>query len=508
MVAPKYLAFISSTFKHMEAARKAAVAGVSDAQHIPISLDNFTPQSASDVEVIKREVQNCQIYILLLGPTYGEIPQGKEKSYIEIEFELAEQANRWVMVFTLSWNDILARRKELLGDDKYRQELENTSKLENFYRRVRDGKHFFRTWQWSDTEQIRREVGRALTWLPYQPNAPKGLVPEPDVFSEIVDSVTQNEFLRGMVSSIRSFEVLYDRTQKNVEAKVKAADFLSECYTARMESDETRGIFFESGSSVAFVADTLPKSLWRKVVFGKQGEPSKKVSTNNVLVYLLLWLSKGVPCVNFPWGVPEKTYGASYGPIGELVERKPSFKGEALDKPALDAIASLGKARLALALENTSLIITAASGLQLGERHTIVSETGYRVPDHVQAAVDRCFGPHVGSYKNKILKRYLYQTKIPTVLVVDSSKIDCPIDVGKCHFVFGNDLEWRTILEEHPLALCIGCESDELARIEEMLRQAMPGFEIITCGQERRYSALIARNEVFKTAFPEEVSAE
>src|ERR1700704_4289375 len=76
MATPKYLAFISSTFKHMEEARKAALSGVSDSQHIPISLDDFTPQNASDMEVIKREVLNCQIYILLLGPTYGEIPKG------------------------------------------------------------------------------------------------------------------------------------------------------------------------------------------------------------------------------------------------------------------------------------------------------------------------------------------------------------------------------------------------------------------------------------------------
>ena len=124
----------------------------------------------------------------------------------------------------------------------------------------------------------------------------------------------------------------------------------------------------------------------------------------------------------------------------------------------------------------------------------------------MQAAVDNCFGPHVGSFKNKILKRYLYQTGIPTVLVVDSSKIDCPIDVGKCHFVFGNDLAWESVLEKHPLALCIGCESEELVKIVDMVRRAMPNFEIITCGQARRFSALIARNAAFESAFPEQLN--
>jgi Domain of unknown function (DUF4062) len=508
MAIPKYLVFVSSTFKNMEEARKAAISGVSDARHLPISLDNFAPQNSSDMDVIKREVKNCQIYILILGPTYGEIPSGHEKSYIEIEFDLAEQANRYVLVFTLQWKDIIEVRKGLLGDDKHRQELENTGKLEKFYKRVRNGKHFYKTWRWNDTDQIRREVGCALTELPYLPNAPKGLIPEPDFHGDLVDSVTQNEFLRGMVSAIRSFDKLYDRTQQNVESKTKAAEFLAELYSTRMESDLTKGIFFESGSSVAFVADTLPWDLWRKVVFGKHGEPSKRISTNNVLVYLLLWLSKGVPCAHFPWGVPESTYGASYGPIGELVDREPNFEGKHLDKAALDAIKSLGSAKLALTAENTSLIITAASGLQLGRRHDITSEKGYRIPDHVRATVEKCFGPHVGSYKNKILKRYLYQTKIPTVLVMDKSKVNCPIDVRKCHFIFGSDLSWEEVLADHPLALCVGCKTEELNELTDEVGATMPGFEIVPSEQTRMFSALIARNKAFETAFPEMMDAE
>lgn len=503
MVPTKYLVFISSTFKHMEKARKSAIAGVSDARHIPISLDNFAPQNASDLEVIKQEVDTCQIYILLLGPTYGEIPKGGDRSYIEVEFDLAEKANRWIMVFTLSWQEILEQRQEFLRDDRYRRELENTSKLEAFYRRIRSGKHFYRTWSGDNVEQIRRDVGRKLTELPFLKDAPKGLVPEPDAFGEIVDSVTENEFLRKMVEAIRNFEKLYDRIRRNVEAKRKAAAFVAERYGAAMESDSTRGIFFESGSSVVFVADELPKSLWEKIEFGLHGEPSKRISTNNVLVYLLLWLSKGVPCASFPWGVPEETYGASYGPIGELKEREPRFDGCPLDPLARNAIASLGEAGLALTPENTSLIITAASGLQLGEAHEIVGETGYAVPETVRKAVEGCYGPHVGSYKNKVLKRYLYETGIPTVLVLDSSKIDCPIDVGKCHFIFGEDLTWDEVVRRHPLALCVGCKSRELDALRERVTATLPGLEIVTSAQVRRYSALLARNEEFQKAFPE-----
>ena len=60
----KYQVFISSTFRGMREARKAAVAGVSDCRHIPITLEDFAPESANDLEVIKREVDECQVYIL------------------------------------------------------------------------------------------------------------------------------------------------------------------------------------------------------------------------------------------------------------------------------------------------------------------------------------------------------------------------------------------------------------------------------------------------------------
>ena len=106
--------------------------------------------------------------------------------------------------------------------------------------------------------------------------------------------------------------------------------------------------FSESGSSVAFVVKSLPNSLWQKISFGNEGEPNKQISTNNVLVYLLLWLNKGVPCTQFPWGLPEKTYGASFGPVGVLDARDPNYDGTPLNKRARDAIKNLGESRLAL----------------------------------------------------------------------------------------------------------------------------------------------------------------
>jgi hypothetical protein len=499
----KYQVFISSAFKNMEEARKAAIAGVSDCHHIPIALENFAPQSASDLEVIKSAVADCQIYILILGPTYGAIPKDKDKSYTHIEYELAKKAGQEILVFPLNWEDIKAERKNLdPGQDS--TELANTEKLKAFWEQVQSGDHFCRQWKLDAPEEIRLFVLMALKDLPLRNNPPRGLVPEAEFQQEFIDSLTENQFLRDTVTAIRSFDKLYQRTSTNIDTKLRAAEFLAQRYHARMASDETKGIFFESGSSVAFIVKSLPESLWHNIKFGKEGEPNKQISTNNVLVYLMLWLNKGVPCTQFPWGLPEKTYGASFGPVGVLDPREPSYEGKSLNKRARDAIKNLGEARLALNRGNTSLIIAAASGLQLSNEHKIVGDEGYPTPESLKSAVEKCFGPHVGSYNNKVFKRYLYETKLPTILVVDGLKIDSPIDVRKCHFIFDEELTWSEVIADYPLALCIGCRTDDLGKLESVLREKMTGFEVITTEKARAFSALIARNNPFKKEFPEE----
>lgn len=502
MALPKYQVFISSTFRNMEHARKAAIAGVSDARHIHIALETFAPESAGDLEVIKREVAGCQVYILILGPTYGRKPKGKAKSYTETEFRHAEQSGKHILVFSLNWDDVMAQRRKL-RPSRDAEEIATTRKLEAFFKYATRGTHFVREWRWNQEHELRRYVSNALTELPYRKDAPKGLLPELDTEGGgLYASLLQNEFLRDTVNAILQYSVLSMRMSSNVEAKVRAAEFLAHRYHRRMESEQTRGIFFESGSTVVYVANALSATnLWQRVVW-KEGEPSKRISTNNVLVYLLLWLGRRVPCAHFPWGSPEATYGASYGPVAELEPLEPLFM-EPLDQDARDAIANLGSSQLALRPENTSLIITAASGLQLSRKHILAGEEGYIAPKSLEKQIGRCFGPHVGSYRNKVLKRYLYDTGIPAMLVIDSSKINCPIDVRKCHFLFDEELTWQEVLEQRPLAVCIGCPTGRLKEYKQLVKDEMPNCELVESPPIKSYSAFILRNQAFTRLFSE-----
>jgi hypothetical protein len=499
-----YRVFISSTFKDLEDARKAAISGVSFCRHVPVALDTFGPENEADRQVIKRETERCHIYILILGYRYGQIPIGENRSYTEIEYQHAADANKPVLVFALPWHEVVKCRKEI--DDH--AELAHFEQLRAFYQRVTDGRHFFKPWHWGDVGIIEKHVIQRLSAIPSELSPPKGLVEEvgsPE--DQITAGAVRNVFLKPIVRSIMGFETLYGRTERNIDAKAKAAKFFVESYQPYLEAKEIRGIFFESGSTPAFLAREFPDSFWKKVEFGNNGEPNRLISTNNVLVYLHLWLERHVPCGHFPWGEPEGTYGATYGPIANLVNTTASFHGSPLDRWAREAIEQLLRSPRGLTKENTSLIVMAASGLQLGTAHHITANQEYQLPEEDTIAIHNCFGPHVGSYKNMVFKRYLIETRIPTVLMVDSSKIDCPIDVGRCHFVMGRDLTWSGICERQPLAILVGCKSLEMKDLIDRVKNALPNFSITPSVTTDKNSAFIARNSLFDREFPERADA-
>jgi hypothetical protein len=498
-----YRVFISSSFEDTRDARKAAISGVSHCGHVPVALDTFGPDDAADREVIERETDGCHIYILILGYRYGKYSNGQSYSFTESEYRRARDAKKHIMVWALPWADVEVARKGITDQ----VELAHTQDLWDFYELVKSN-HFVTTWDLDNVGQIGLQVVHKLMELRATADPPRGLVDEfgsPE--EQLAAGAVKNVFLKPIVRSIVGFETLYGRTDRHIDEKTKAAKFFVERYQPCLEAKAIRGIFFESGSTPAFLAREFPDSFWKKIEFGDRGEPNRLISTNNVLVYLHLWLERHVPCGHFPWGEPEGTYGATYGPIANLVDTSANFDGVPLDKWAREAIQQLLDSPRGLKKHNTSLIVMAASGLQLGGNHDIVKSPDYDLPPRDVTMICERSGPHVGSYKNMVFKRYLLETHIPTVLMIDGSKIDSPIDVARCHFVLGRDLTWEAVCERQPLAILIGCASDELSGLEARVQAALPRFSVTTSATTERMSAFIVSNELFDKEFPERSSA-
>lgn len=486
--------FVSSTFSGHEDARRAAIRSVRDCGHLPIAMEDFPPSRHSNRQVIGDAIRDSSVYVLILGPRYGERPPGEQRSYTHFEYYLAlTKYKKPILAFLLNDDDVRRQRQLIPHGDPERA---NDAALAAFYDEVKQGQHMFKMWRWDEPDEIRVKLIIALQELEKSPSCPRGLVPEPDPDEQVVYKAADSELVRDVIQKIVSFKTLFRRTTKNVHQKARAAEYFAQVYRDRLFDKDLKGVFFESGSSVAFMARAFPPPVWKQL----SGQ-NKHISTNNAFAYLRLWLIEGMACHHFPHGRAEEIYGASYGSLEELAEDPVEFPPKPLRTSTTDHFVAFDQDPES-PRKNTSLIFTATSGLQLDHR---CSTEGHQhaLPDAFLSELARCRGPHVGSFRNKVFKRYLYQTGIPLVLVLDEDKIDCPIDVTKCHFVFDDVERWEKVLASAPLALCIGCSTANLRQLEKRIREHLPTLDRITTTQEsKEYSALIATNREFATRFP------
>ncbi len=106
----KYQVFISSTFTDMKAERQAAVEAVLTAGHIPAGMELFSAGDESQLEVIKRWIQESDIYLLILGGRYGSLETASRLSYTEIEYDYAVQNKKPLFALVLTESAIAAKK--------------------------------------------------------------------------------------------------------------------------------------------------------------------------------------------------------------------------------------------------------------------------------------------------------------------------------------------------------------------------------------------------------------
>ncbi|WP_427125068.1 DUF4062 domain-containing protein (plasmid) [Priestia megaterium] len=85
----KLQVFISSTFNDLIEERQAAVEGILNAGHIPAGMELFKSGNESQLETVKRWIDESDVYLLILGGRYGTIEPESGKSYTHLEYEYA-----------------------------------------------------------------------------------------------------------------------------------------------------------------------------------------------------------------------------------------------------------------------------------------------------------------------------------------------------------------------------------------------------------------------------------
>nr|WP_322625044.1 DUF4062 domain-containing protein [uncultured Flavobacterium sp.] len=85
----KLQVFVSSTYVDLKEERQAAVEAILSAGHIPAGMELFSAGDESQMTVIKRWIDESDVYLLILGGRYGSIDPSSGKSYTHLEYEYA-----------------------------------------------------------------------------------------------------------------------------------------------------------------------------------------------------------------------------------------------------------------------------------------------------------------------------------------------------------------------------------------------------------------------------------
>ena len=196
----------------------------------------------------------------------------------------------------------------------------------------------------------------------------RGFILEPDQDSSVVDVILRfsaaNRFGRDIVQALGQFSDVDPRLAIAAAKKEAVARAFADLHGEDIEKHVDR-VFFESGSTVTYVANSLAKWLPTKGHTNHSSGPTSVV-TNNAFAYLYLWLCSGVMCHLVPEGPPDDTYGGMYGPLTGR-NREPSYEPKDLrqtDPKGFELITSL-KEEILPQRQGTSLLIAASSGLQL-----------------------------------------------------------------------------------------------------------------------------------------------
>lgn len=108
----KYQVFISSTYADLVEERKKVLDILLMADCIPAGMEAFVATDSEQFEVIKKVIDLCDYYVLIIGKRYGSINETTGISYTEMEYDYAIDKGIPVLVFALDDSVNVSAEKE------------------------------------------------------------------------------------------------------------------------------------------------------------------------------------------------------------------------------------------------------------------------------------------------------------------------------------------------------------------------------------------------------------
>jgi hypothetical protein len=202
MIKRRLQVFVSSTYTDLQAERQAAVSAILKAGHIPAGMELFAAGDESQMEVIRRWIDESDVYMLILGGRYGTLESRSGLSYTELEYDYAAERKKPLFA-VVATDDAIESKVRTEGSAVL--EKENAPKLRIFREKVLGRISSFFT----SPQDIRLAVYETLAdfnqryqftgWISASE------IPNSDALSaRIVELQGEGERLRGEIQSLRN----------------------------------------------------------------------------------------------------------------------------------------------------------------------------------------------------------------------------------------------------------------------------------------------------------------
>lgn len=152
MASKRYQVFLSSTYEDLRDERFAVMEAIHSLKCFVAGMEYFPAIDKNQYEYIKKIIDECDYYLLILGGRYGSIPDGEEKSYTEKEYEYAVSQNKPVIALLRS--DI-----DKLPQDKCEQNAKLKHRYKEFRRTLKTGRLVK---EWRDTSELKAQAVAAV----------------------------------------------------------------------------------------------------------------------------------------------------------------------------------------------------------------------------------------------------------------------------------------------------------------------------------------------------------
>lgn len=149
----RYQVFVSSTYEDLQEERREVMQALLELDCIPAGMELFPASNDDQWTLIKRVIDDCDYYILIIGGRYGSLNE-KGISYTQMEFEYALQSGKPIISF-------IHKNPDSIPSGKTEKSEDGREKLHRFVQIVKRKMVRF----WENPSDLGSQVSRSMIRL-------------------------------------------------------------------------------------------------------------------------------------------------------------------------------------------------------------------------------------------------------------------------------------------------------------------------------------------------------